>query len=196
MELAASDEYHDYWQAVVESEYNRVYYYFTLRGADGDWTYYYGDVFTKSLVDDRSEYFKLPFNHRADIARVPDWVHDAVVYNIFPDSFASGEGAISGEGAELTYDGQSVRGRLGGTLAGVAANAEYIRSMGFNCVYLNPIFAAGEYHKYDTIDYMHVDPCFGGDEAFRAMVDALHAEGHPRYNRRRVQPLRLALPGL
>ena len=177
MELAASDEYHDYWQVVVESEYNRVYYYFTLRGADGDWTYYYGDVFTKSLVDDRSEYFKLPFNHRADIARVPDWVHDAVVYNIFPDSFASGEGAISGEGAELTYDGQSVRGRLGGTLAGVAANAEYIRSMGFNCVYLNPIFAAGEYHKYDTIDYMHVDPCFGGDEAFRAMVDALHAKG-------------------
>ncbi len=176
MELAASDEYHDYWQAVVESKYYRVYYYFTLHGG-GEWTYYYGGEFTKSLVDDRSEYFKLPINHRADIARVPDWARDAVVYNIFPDSFASGEGSIAGSGAELIHNGQKSRGRLGGTLDGVAANAKYIRSMGFNCVYLNPIFAAGEYHKYDTIDYMHVDPCFGGDEAMRRMVKALHAEG-------------------
>ena len=176
MELAASDEYHDYWQAVVESKYYRVYYYFTLYGG-GEWTYYYGGEFTKSLVDDRSEYFKLPINHRADIARVPDWARDAVVYNIFPDSFASGEGSIAGSGAELFHNGQRVRGRLGGTLDGVAANAKYIRSMGFNCVYLNPIFAAGEYHKYDTIDYMHVDPCFGGDGAMRRMVKALHAEG-------------------
>ena len=176
MELAASDEYHDYWQAVVESKYYRVYYYFTLYGG-GEWTYYYGGEFTKSLVDDRSEYFKLPINHRADIARVPDWARDAVVYNIFPDSFASGEGSIPGSGAELFHNGQRVRGRLGGTLDGVAANAKYIRSMGFSCVYLNPIFAAGEYHKYDTIDYMHVDPCFGGDGAMRRMVKALHAEG-------------------
>lgn len=176
MELAASDEYHDYWQAVVESKYYRVYYYFTLYGG-GEWTYYYGGEFTRSLVDDRSEYFKLPINHRADIARVPDWARDAVVYNIFPDSFASGEGSIAGSGAELVHNGQKSRGRLGGTLDGVAANAKYIRSMGFNCVYLNPIFAAGEYHKYDTIDYMHVDPCFGGDEAMRRMVKALHAEG-------------------
>lgn len=177
MELAASDEYHDYWQAVVESKYYRVYYYFTLYGVDGEWTYYYGDEFTKSLVDDRSEYFKLPINHRADIARVPDWARDAVVYNIFPDSFASGEASISCSGGEAVHNGQRVRGRLGGTLDGVAANAKYIRGIGFNCVYLNPIFAAGEYHKYDTVDYMHVDPCFGGDEAMKRMVHAMHAEG-------------------
>lgn len=177
MELAASDEFHDYWQAVVESKYYRVYYYFTLFGVDGGWTYYYGGEFTKELVDDRSEYFKLPINHRADIARVPDWARDAVVYNVFPDSFATGAKRISGEGGRLEYNGHAVRSRLGGTLDGVAANAAYIRGMGFNCVYLNPIFAAGEYHKYDTVDYMHVDPCLGGDEAMRRMVKALHAEG-------------------
>ena len=38
MELAASGEYHDYWQAVVKSPYNRVYYYFTLYGSDGERT--------------------------------------------------------------------------------------------------------------------------------------------------------------
>ena len=177
MELAASDEYHDYWEICVESEYNRVYYYFTLYGRDGEWTYYYGDELTRTLVDERSEYFKLPYNHRADIASVPDWARDALVYNIFPDSFASAEGSISGSGLELDYRGETSRSRLGGTLDGIAANAGYIKELGFNCVYLNPIFAAGEYHKYDTLDYMHVDPCFGGDAAFRRMVDALHREG-------------------
>ena len=46
-----------------------------------------------------------------------------------------------------------------------------------NCIYLNPIFAAGEYHKYDLIDYYHIDPCFGTDEDFRELVDTAHGMG-------------------
>ena len=176
MELVASDLLHDYWQAIVDSPYNRVYYYFEMD--DGNETkLYYGDVFTDRLVDDRSQYFKLPFNHRSDIAKVPDWVHDAVVYNIFPDSFATAHKHISLEGAQLDYNGQTVKGKLGGTLRGVAENVDYLKDLGINCVYVNPIFAAGEYHKYDLLDYFHVDPVFGGDEAFREMVDILHANG-------------------
>lgn len=176
MELAGSDTLHDYWQVILDSPYPRLYYYFLLD--DGAQTLlYYGDVFTDRLVDDRSQYFKLPFNHRADIARVPDWVHDAVVYNIFPDSFATSRRAVSLEPMEIDYGGQTVKGRLGGTLRGVAENADYLRELGVNCVYLNPIFAAGEYHKYDLLDYFHVDPCFGGDDAFRKLVDTLHRNG-------------------
>ena len=174
MELVASDLLHDYWQVIVDSPYNRVYYYFELD--DGTETkLYYGDVFTDHLVDDRSQYFKLPFNHRADIAKVPDWVHDAVVYNIFPDSFATSHKHISLESAKMDYHGQTIKGKLGGTLRGVAENVGYLKDLGINCVYVNPIFAAGEYHKYDLLDYFHVDPVFGGDEAFREMVDTLHA---------------------
>lgn len=176
MELVASDLYHDYWQAIIDSPYNRVYYYFEMD--DGNETkLYYGDVFTDHLVDDRSQYFKLPFNHRADIAKVPDWVHDAVVYNIFPDSFATSHKHISSESTQMDYNGQTVKGKLGGTLRGVAENVDYLKDLGINCVYVNPIFAAGEYHKYDLLDYFHVDPVFGGDEAFREMVDTLHANG-------------------
>lgn len=176
MEIVGSDLYHDYWEAVVDSPYERVYYYFELD--DGvERKLYYGDVFTDRKVDDRSQYFKLPFNHRADIARVPDWVQDAVVYNIFPDSFASAHRTISLKPAQLEHNGQSVRGKLGGTLRGVTENVDYLKDLGVNCVYLNPIFAAGEYHKYDLLDYFHVDPVFGGDEAFREMVDTLHANG-------------------
>lgn len=174
MERVASDLYHDYWQAIVDSPYDRVYYYFELDdGAERK--LFYGNVFTDHLVDDRSQYFKLPFNHRADIAKVPDWVHDAIVYNIFPDSFATAYRSISKEPVALDYHGQTVRGKLGGTLRGVAQNVDYLKEMGINCVYVNPIFAAGEYHKYDLLDYFHVDPVFGGDDAFREMVDTLHA---------------------
>ena len=176
MELVASDLLHDYWQVIVDSPYNRVYYYFEMD--DGNETkLYYGNVFTDYLVDDRSQYFKLPFNHRADIAKVPDWLHDAVVYNIFPDSFATSHKYISLDPTELDYNGQTVKGKLGGTLRGVTENVNYLKDLGINCVYVNPIFAAGEYHKYDLLDYFHVDPVFGGDEAFREMVDTLHANG-------------------
>lgn len=176
MELVMSDNLHDYWQVIVDSPYNRVYYYFEMY--DGEKTLlYYGDVFTDSLVDDRSQYFKLPFNHRADIARVPEWVNDAVVYNIFPDSFATAYRHISGVATSCEYEGREVKGKLGGTLSGIADNVDYLIELGVNCVYINPIFVAGEYHKYDLVDYYHVDPCFGGDEAFRKMVDTLHANG-------------------
>lgn len=176
MEKVASDARYDYWQVIVDSPYNRVYYYFLLD--DGETTkLYYGDVFADQHVIDRSQYFKLPFNHRADIAKVPDWVHDAVVYNIFPDSFATSHQHISLEPTKMDYHGQTVNGKLGGTLRGVAENVDYLKDLGVNCVYVNPIFAAGEYHKYDLLDYFHVDPCFGGDEAFREMVNVLHANG-------------------
>ena len=174
MEKILSDICHDYWQVIVESPYNRVYYYFQLD--DGEQTtLYYSGLFTNQLAQDRSEYFKLPFNHRADIARVPEWVKDAVVYNIFPDSFASGKCRIAGTSQPRQFGGQTLRGRLGGTLEGVTRNIDYLKNLGINCVYLNPIFAAGEYHKYDLLDYYHADPCFGGDGAFREMVEALHA---------------------
>lgn len=176
MDRVAGDVYHDYWEVCVNSPYNRIYYYFELD--DGQETkLYYGDVFTDRLADDRSQYFKLPFNHRADIAQVPDWVHDAVVYNIFPDSFATSGKYISLHSSEMDYHGQTVQGKLGGTLWGVAENVNYLKDLGINCVYVNPIFAAGEYHKYDILDYFHVDPVFGGDEAFGEMVRTLHANG-------------------
>ena len=176
MEKVLSDACHDYWQVIVDSPYNRVYYYFQLD--DGTETkLYYSNLFTDRLAQDRSEYFKLPFNHRSDIARVPAWVKDAVVYNIFPDSFASGKCEISGQPHSQRFGQQTVRGKLGGTLDGVARNVDYLKALGVNCVYLNPIFVAGEYHKYDLLDYYHVDPCFGGNEAFRTMVNTLHASG-------------------
>lgn len=176
MQVTASNQYHDYWQVVLNSPYKRLYYYFCLDDGNES-VLYYGDLFTDHLVDDRSQYFKLPFNHREDIAVVPDWVTDTVVYNIFPDSFATKNKFISEQAQNFDYSGIPIHGKLGGTLWGIIDNVDYLEELGINCVYLNPIFTAGEYHKYDLLDYYHVDPCFGGDEALRHLVDTLHERG-------------------
>lgn len=179
MKVVASDLEFDYFEAVIESKINRIYYYFELSSVDES-SYYFSDFFRNDLPIDRSEYYKLPFNHRADIVRTPDWVKDAVIYNIFPDSFSTDENGISGKGVTLKYKSdnmktpQTVSSRLGGTFKGIEKKLPYLEHLGINCIYLNPIFAAGEYHKYDLIDYMSVDPCFGTNEEFRDLVDACH----------------------
>ena len=175
MALKYHGENCDWWEAELRGTFHRLYYYFELTG--GETLYYSGEVFFTRPSAERSEYFKFPFNHRADIARVPDWASDAVVYNIFPDSFASSRRAIIGSGTEKRAGGALSRSRLGGTINGIRENLDYISALGANCIYLNPIFAAGQYHKYDTIDYLHTDPCFGTDGDLRALVDECHARG-------------------
>ena len=176
MSLAAEGEDCDWWEARLNGAYHRLYYYFEL--TDGvERLFYSGGLFLESPSAERADYFKLPFNHRADIARTPDWAVDAVVYNIFPDSFAASRRSLPGAGCERSFGGAPCRSRLGGTLEGIRLNLDYIAALGANCIYLNPIFAAGEYHKYDTIDYFHIDPCLGTDEDLRALVDEAHARG-------------------
>lgn len=171
------DSLFDWWEVTLETGVRRLCYGFQLEDTAGAETLYYGDQFNAALTDDRSEYFQLPYNHRADRVQVPAWLQDAVVYNIFPDSFATGKGCISGLPTKKNWHGETVRGKLGGTIAGIRDNLGYIKDMGFTCIYMNPIFVAGEYHKYDLIDYFHIDPAFGTDEDFKALVQEAHRMG-------------------
>ena len=125
----------------------------------------------------RSEHFQLPYNHRADRLSVPDWTENAVVYNIFPDSFADGRRSLSCRASEADFQGERCLSRLGGTLNGIRENLDYLQDMGFNCLYLNPIFAASSYHKYDTLDYFRIDPTRGTEDDFRALVKEAHRLG-------------------
>lgn len=176
MEVAASTDLFDWFEVTLKSPYRRVCYYFELTSGE-ETALYYGDLFYDHVVDERSEYYKLPYNRREDIASVPDWLKNAVIYNIFPDSFASAKHEISNTPCEKELAGNPVRGKLGGTINGIRENLGYIAGLGFNCIYLNPIFAAGEYHKYDLLDYYQIDPCFGANEDFRLLVQECHARG-------------------
>lgn len=65
----------------------------------------------------------------------------------------------------------------GGDLQGVTQRLDYLKRLGFDTIYLNPIFAARSNHRYDTDDFLAVDPSLGGDAAFRELVRAAQRRG-------------------
>jgi len=65
----------------------------------------------------------------------------------------------------------------GGDLAGVRNRLDYIQSLGIDTVYMNPIFSARSYHRYDTDNYLHIDPALGGDAAFTALSTEMQRRG-------------------
>ena len=177
MERAAREMDFDYYEITFDSPYTRVCYYFELTSA-GETLYLYADIFSPQLPAERSEFYQYPFIRREEIATVPQWLKHAVVYNIFPDSFASGRRSVPSAPSETVWEnGLTLKSRLGGTLRGIAANLDYIAGLGFSCIYLNPIFTAGEYHRYDTLDYFHISPSLGADGDFRELVERAHSLG-------------------
>lgn len=169
MEKIASDDMFDYYEADVEDKYTRVCYYFELK-EKSEVTYYYSRGFVSEMDCHRTEYFQFPYIRREDIIDIPSWANSVVMYHIFPDSFASEKQVISGEKKEL--DGAI--SHLGGTLKGIRENLDYIKSMGINTIYLNPIFRSNSYHKYDTEDYYEIDPCLGTKEDLIELVKECH----------------------
>ena len=177
MERVASDLIFDIYEATFESPYTRVCYYFELIDAD-EHLFLFADIFSTCLPSERSEYYQYPFIRREEIRAVPEWLEHAIVYNIFPDSFATSKRNISDTADEVEWEnGLKLKSRLGGTIKGITENLDYISDMGFNCLYLNPVFVAGEYHKYDILDYHHISPNLGTDEDFDELVRQAHSRG-------------------
>jgi glycosidase len=185
MRPVAEDALYTYFETTLTGIFARVCYAFRLETEEEE-SYYYAGRFTDTLpemaleghaIDVRSEYYQYPYILRSELAAVPAWLRQARVYNIFPDSFATAKGTLAGKARSVkTKDGIS-RNRLGGTLRGVTENLDYIRDLGCTCLYLNPIFAAESYHKYDVLDYYQIDPCFGTNDDLKALTAAAHARG-------------------
>ena len=108
---------------------------------------------------------------------VPAWARGAVIYQIFPDRFANGDRSIDPPDVRPWGTAPEPRGFWGGDLAGIASRLDYLTRLGVEVLYLTPIFASPSNHRYDTVDYLTVDPLLGGNEALHAMVDAAHAAG-------------------
>ena len=113
----------------------------------------------------------------------PDWVKDAIFYQIFPDRFAHRKSAFGTNGypAKLTNlqpwgAKPTSHGFHGGDLLGLIDKLDYLSDLGINAIYLNPIFASGSNHRYHTHDYYQVDPILGGNHAFREFLDAAHKQ--------------------
>jgi neopullulanase len=107
----------------------------------------------------------------------PDWVRDAVFYQVFPDRFAS-SARLPKPGPLEPWDAPpTFHGFKGGDLLGVAERLPYLADLGANALYLTPVFASASNHRYHTYDYFTVDPLLGGNDALRELLDAAHARG-------------------
>lgn len=107
----------------------------------------------------------------------PAWIGDAIVYQIFPDRFARSAAVAKPSGLESWDDAPTTFGYKGGDLLGVVERLDHLVELGVTAVYLNPIFQSGANHRYHTHDHHRVDAMLGGDAAFHALRDALHARG-------------------
>lgn len=174
-----------YYETELQMTENRMQYQFYI--VSDDVVYFYTQKEVTTYVPDHTYDFVL----LADYVQ-PEWVKKAVFYQIFPERFCNGNpdndvksGEYSQDGhptiqmknwddIPLTYEEGFCFDFYGGDLEGVKEKIPYLKELGINAIYLNPIFYAPTMHKYDCLDYFHVDPHFGGDEALAELSRALH----------------------
>ncbi len=130
--------------------------------------------------------------------KTPDAMKGAIIYQIFPDRFARDseftvERMMNASPREERvyhedwYEDVDIKGKpstgylacdfFGGSLKGIEEHLDYIKSLGIDIIYLNPIFEARSSHRYDTADYLNVDPMLGGNEAFESFKSACEERG-------------------
>jgi len=107
--------------------------------------------------------------------QTPDWVRDAVFYQIFPDRFATSDRVPKPGPLEPWDTPPTTHGFKGGDLLGIVERLPYLADLGVNAIYLTPVFQSASNHRYHTYDYLSVDPLLGGDAALRELLDQAHA---------------------
>lgn len=116
----------------------------------------------------------------------PLWYREGIAYHIFIDRFFVGSQSISfpkensfiyEKKSDLPVyikdeDGDILRWDFfGGDLWGIIEKLPYLQELGITIIYLSPIFTSRSNHRYDTGDYLSIEPMIGGEEAFEALIE-------------------------
>ncbi len=119
--------------------------------------------------------------------KTPDWLSGGVIYQIFPDRFyASGSDKenvpsdrflCSDWRRQPQHRQNSEKYSLGndyygGDLEGIRNKLPYLAELGVTCIYLNPVFEAHSNHRYNTADYMKIDPLLGKESDLKALCES------------------------
>ncbi len=153
----------------IPSDETMIHYYFMIEAQDTVVYYDQGGV-TTSVPE------KLKFRLIPDFS-TPEWAKGAVMYQIFVDRFRNGDPDndvltdeyeyVNGRSVRVTNWRQypdpdnDIREFYGGDLQGVIDKMDYLKDLGIEVIYFNPLFVSPSCHKYDAQDYDHIDPHFG-----------------------------------
>ena len=172
---------HLHWSVTIKPPFKRARYYFIL--SDGQQTFCCMESGIMSNSErqakrDGAGYFTFPWMNEADICRVPAWAEQTVWYQIFPARFCRG----TSDTAPATLKKWAAPNEkvengdvFGGNLQGIIDKLDYLSSLGISGIYLTPVNTSPSQHKYDTTDYLTIDPSFGTNEKMRELVEKAHA---------------------
>ncbi len=116
---------------------------------------------------------------------VPDWLKGGVIYQIFPDRFNRADN-IEISGRILRNWGEQPEFRpasdgkiknndfFGGNFKGIEEKLSYLKGLGVTAIYLNPIALSYSNHRYDTADYLTIDPLLGGEKQLKSLINSAH----------------------
>ncbi|GAA4781409.1 glycoside hydrolase family 13 protein [Microbacterium gilvum] len=107
----------------------------------------------------------------------PDWLADAIFYQIFPDRFANGDPGLDPEGVVAWDAAPTPDNFFGGDLAGIVSRLDHLVELGVTALYLTPVFEARTNHRYDAVDYFRIDHRLGTLDDFRRFLSAAHDRG-------------------
>ncbi len=170
MRLSETDGEFAYYDVEVKTGSEPVMYYFEISADDGNVLIYDKRGCSRNILD--SMKFKIFPGFST-----PSWAKGAVMYQIFVDRFCNGDKSNDVLTGEYVYNGhKSIHvdewsqypdskwdfGEFyGGDLKGVMDKLDYLKDLGIDVIYFNPLFVSPSSHKYDTQDYDHIDPHFG-----------------------------------
>ena len=168
------------WTITIKPPFKRLKYYFELRTKDEHWFFFEEGFLSEEQMklEGRSrQYFIFPWMNSVDIAVTPKWVNETVWYQIFPERFSNGDPSLDRPDTKPWLAGHPVSNQefYGGDLPGITRKLDYLSDLGINGIYLTPINEASTCHKYDTIDYLKIDPHFGSNESFAELVKEAHS---------------------
>lgn len=122
----------------------------------------------------------------------PDWLKGGVMYQIFPDRFYNSgkekknvpaDRILRTDTENQPYWKPDKNGKVlnndyfGGDLAGITEKLPYLKDLGVTCIYLNPIFEAHSNHRYNTADYLKIDPLLGEEADFKTLCETAKTYG-------------------
>jgi len=105
-----------------------------------------------------------------------------VIYLITPDRFANGNPTNDVmPGMKDLPNRTDKNGRHGGDLQGIGNHLDYISSLGFTAVWLNPVLENNmtqvSYHGYSTTDFYKVDARYGSNQEYQGFAKTVHQKG-------------------